>query len=66
MSYVIDQELSKAKQLSYSRKIDALLAKIDENIRATKEINKENDRLKKLNDRSMRRLKKSIDSLASY
>lgn len=66
MNYVIDQELSKTKQLAYGRKIDALLAKIDKNIRATKEINKENDRLKKLNEQSMRRLRKSIDVLASY
>ncbi len=66
MAYIFDQNLTKTKEQIYSRRLDALLSTIDENVRAIKEINKDNDRLKKLNDKSMKRLKKSIDALSSY
>ncbi len=68
MGYTLNEfaRLPKGKEAVYSRKLDALLATLDENVRATKKINKENDRLKKLNDQSMKRLRKSIEALGSY
>jgi len=66
MAHVFDENMTKAQELTYARRLDAMLSSIDENVRAIKEINKENDRLKKLNERSMKRLKKSIEALSSY
>ena len=66
MAYVFNENMTKAKEQTYARRLDAMLSSIDENVRAIKEINKENDRLKKLNDRSVKRLRKSIESLSSY
>ena len=66
MAYVFNENMTKAKEQTYARRLDAMLSSIDENVRAIKEINKENDRLKKLNDRSVKRLRKSISELSSY
>ena len=66
MSQVLDQEISKTKEKSYSREIDNLLSKLKENCNSMKTENKEIARLRKLNDKSFEKLKRTVESLQTY
>ena len=66
MSQVLNQEISKTKEKSYSREIDNLLSKLKENCNLMKTENKEIARLRKLNDKSFEKLKRTVESLQTY
>lgn len=57
--------ISPAKQRNIEEKIDVLLAKIDEDIRATKKTNAESDKLRKLIDKSHQQLRKTMERFES-
>lgn len=63
MNQVLDPPISKAKVASFTKKLDQLLTQLRSNNRATLEIRKEIDRLKKTNDRSFNRAKKAVEAL---
>ncbi len=66
MEDVLDTSLTKSKKKAIEREIDMLLAKIAEDIRETKKINKENDRLKKLIEKSHQQLKTTMERFDSH
>jgi len=65
MSQVVETPLSKAKEASFAKKLDQFLAQLRANNRATLEIRKEIDQLRKANERSYARAKKAVDALSS-
>ncbi len=66
MSQSLNPTLSEAKEASISRKLDELLARFRENNRATREIYKDIEKLKRSNEISFRRAKKAVEALAKY
>jgi hypothetical protein len=66
MNQTFTQNLSKSKEMKFTRKIEVLLESLDENVRAIKEINKDNDKLKKSNERVFKKLRKSLDEISTY
>jgi|GEM_PF-6404262 len=65
MEEVLGIRLSTARQKNLEKRIDVLLAKIDEDIRATKKTNIESEKLRKLIDKSHRQLKKTMERFES-
>ena len=66
MSQTFTPTLSKAKEASFSKKLDRLLIQLRENNRATLEIYKDIDKLRRSNDIAFRRAKKAVEALARY
>lgn len=66
MSQTFTPTLSKAKEASFSRKLDELLARLQESNRATLEIYKDIDKLRRSNDIAYKRAKKAVDALSKY
>lgn len=66
MSQTFNPTLSKAKEESISRKLDELLARLRENNRATLNIYKDIEKLRRSNEKSFNRAKKAVEALAKY
>ena len=66
MSQAVETPISKAKEASFSKKLDQFLVQLRANNRATLEIRKEIDQLRKSNDRSYARAKKAVEALSKY
>ncbi len=66
MSQTLNPTLSKAKEASFAKQFDVLLLRLRENNRATLEIRKEIDKLKRTNERSFHRVKKAVEALEQY
>ncbi len=56
----------KSKVFAYVRELDGLLTKINDNVAATRAINEENDRLRKQNEISFKRMNRAVNSLSDY
>lgn len=66
MEDILETTITKSRKKAIEREIDTLLTKIDADIRETKRINKESDRLKKLIEKSHHRLHKIMEKFESY
>lgn len=66
MRQILNPPLSKAKEESISRKLDDMLIRLRENNRATIEVYKDIEKLKRSNETSFRRAKKAVEALAKY
>jgi len=66
MSQSMNPTLSEAKKASILKKLDELLVRFRENNRATREIYKDIEKLKRSNEISFRRARKAVEALAKY
>lgn len=62
----MDTTLTKSRKAAIEREVDVLLAKIAEDIRETKKINKESDRLKRLIEKSHEKIHKMMEKFDSH
>ncbi len=66
MSQVLNTQLTKSKEIAYTRAIEDLLIKLKENNKVIRDNNKQIERLRRSNDKSFNRLKQVIESLKTY
>ena len=66
MNQSLTPTLSKARELSFSKKLDQLLSQLRESNRATLEIYKDINKLRRSNDMSFNRAKRAVEALAKY
>ncbi len=64
MNQTLTPSLPKAKELAFSRKLDQLLSQLRENNRATLEIYKDINKLKRSNETAFNRAKKAVEALS--
>ncbi len=61
MSDVLTRQLSKSNITAFTKELDGLLDKINENGRLAREADKDLQRLRKLNDKSFEKMKKAVE-----
>lgn len=61
MSDVMTRQLGKSSVAAFTRELNDLLDKINENGRISRETDKEIQRLRKLNDKSFEKMKKAVE-----
>lgn len=66
MNQTLTPTLSKAKELSFSKKLDQLVTQLRESNRATIEIYKDIDKLRRSNEVAFNRAKRAVEALAKY
>ncbi len=66
MENVFDLTVAESKKKTIEKKIDTLLAKIADDIRETKKTNKENDKLRKMIEKSHQQLKRTMERFDSH
>lgn len=66
MNQILTPTMSKAKEARFSKKLDQLLTQLGENNRATLEIYKDIDKLRRSNEIAFSRARKAVESLAKY
>lgn len=66
MSQVLNTQLTKSKEIAYTRAIEDLLVKLKENNKVIRDNNKQTERLRRSNDKSFNRLKQVVESLKTY
>ncbi|MGD9564078.1 MAG: hypothetical protein AB7F88_15295 [Pyrinomonadaceae bacterium] len=64
MNHTLTPTLSKAKEVNFSKKLDRLLTQLRENNRATLEIYKDINKLRRSNEIAFNRAKKAVEALA--
>ncbi|KXK02208.1 MAG: hypothetical protein UZ17_ACD001001578 [Acidobacteria bacterium OLB17] len=66
MSRTLNPTLSKTKDVRISKKLDQLLKQLRENNRATLEIYKDINKLKRSNEVAFNKARKAVESLSRY
>ena len=66
MNQLLNPSLSKNQEPTRLKMFDMMLSQLRENNRATQEIHKEIQKLKRSNDRSFNRAKKAVEALENY
>lgn len=61
MSDILTRQLGKSSVAAFTKELDNLLDKINENGRLTREADKEIQRLRKLNDKSFEKMKRAVE-----
>lgn len=61
MSDVLTRQLGKSSVAAFTKELDGLLDKINENGRLAREAEKETKRLRKLNDKSFAKMKRAVE-----